>query len=106
MDNNANIKKKLKYLGLDLDNIPDKIKHFEPLEYRPSKYDDDHKYKVYRYIDVNDIEILLTKANRLSTIAEKYRESCTSIYIFRPRQRRKYRKAYTIFIYVIKYGYR
>ena len=83
MDNNADIIKKLEYIGLDLENIPDRIKHFEPLEYRPSKYDDDHTYKVYRYINIEDIEILLTKANRLSSISEKYRESYTFICIFK-----------------------
>ena len=72
MDTNDNIIKKLKYLGLDLEDIPEKIKKFESLEYRPSKFGDEHKYKVYKYVDVCDIEILLTKANRLSPISEKY----------------------------------
>ena len=103
MDSNANIIKKLEYIGLDLENIPDKIKHFEPLEYRPSKYDDDHKYKVYRYIDINDIEILLTKSNRLSPISEKYRKGCSFIPVFKSKRGRKYRIAYTVFIYGVKY---
>ena len=83
MDTNGEILEKLKYIGLDLDNIPESIRRFEPLEYRPSKYDDNHTYKVYKYVDVSNIEILLTKANRLSTIAEKYRKSCSFICIFR-----------------------
>lgn len=73
MDTNENIIDKLKYIGLDLDNIPEKIKEFKSLDYRPSKYNDEHTYKIYKYIDVNDIQILLTTANRLSTITEKYR---------------------------------
>ena len=72
MNTNDNVIKKLEYLGLDLENIPEKIKRFEPLEYRPSKFGDEHKYKVYKYINVCDIEILLTKTNRLSPVTEKY----------------------------------
>ena len=101
MEKNENILKKLEYLNLDLDNIPENIKDFEPLEYRPSKYDDEHKYKVYKYVNINDIEILLTKANRLSTISEKYRECCSVICIFKSKRRAKYRKTYKVFIYGI-----
>lgn len=79
MNTNENIIDKLEYIGLDLSNIPDRFKKFKPLEYRPSKYDDEHTYKVYRFINVSDIEILLTKANRLSSISEKYRQSSSTL---------------------------
>ena len=72
MNTNDNIIDKFKYLGLDLDNIPKEIKEFKSLDYRPSKYNDDHTYKVYRYVDINDIQILLTPTSRLSNISEKY----------------------------------
>ena len=83
MDTNKNIVKKLEYLGLNLDDIPEKIKNFEPLEYRPSKLGDEHKYKVYKYINVCDIEILLTKTNRLNSISEKYRKCCSFVCFFK-----------------------
>ncbi len=73
MSTNDNIIDKFKYIGLDLDNIPESIKEFDSLDYRPSKYYDEHIYKVYKYIDVNDIQILLTPTNRLCDVAEKYR---------------------------------
>ncbi len=73
MNTNDNIIDKFKYLGLDLASIPELIREFEPLDYRPSKYNDEHLYKVYKYINVNDIQILLTPTNRLSDISEKYR---------------------------------
>ena len=72
MNTNDNIINKFKYIGLDLDNIPKFIKDFEPLEYRPSKYNDEHMYKVYKYVNIKDIQILITPTNRLSGIAEKY----------------------------------
>ena len=72
MNTNDNIIDKFKYIGLDLDNIPKLIREFEPLDYRPSKYNDEHMYKVYKYVNINDIQILLTPTNRLSDISEKY----------------------------------
>ena len=85
MNTNDNIIEKFKYIGLDLDNIPKKIKEFEPLDYRPSKYNDQHTYKVYKYVNVDDIQILLTPTNRLSDISEKYRKSSSSLRIFSTR---------------------
>ncbi len=90
MSTNDNIIDKFKYLGLDLASIPKFIKDFEPLDYRPSKYNDEHVYKVYKYINIKDIQILLTPTNRLSDIAEKYRESSSYLCIFNTRGRRKY----------------
>ena len=98
MSTNDNVIDKLNYIGLDLENIPDRIKQFTPLEYRPSKYNDEHVYKIYKYINVNDIQILLTKANRLSSVIEKYRKSSSSLCIFKSKRRRKHRKIYKIFI--------
>lgn len=79
MDTNENIVNKLEYIGLDLNNIPSFLKEFEPLDYRPSKYNEEHVYKVYKYINIKDIQILLTPTNRLSYISEKYRESGSSL---------------------------
>ena len=72
METNENIIDKLNYIGLDLNNIPKFIKDFEELDYWPSKYNDEHLYKVYKYIDIADIQILLTPTNRLSYMGEKY----------------------------------
>ena len=75
MDTNENIINKLEYIGLNFDDIPDAIRNFKPLDYRPSKYDDEHTYKVYKYVNVGDIQILLTKTNRLCDIREKYKKA-------------------------------
>jgi len=94
LNTNENIVNNLKYLGLDLENIPDSIKEFVPLDYRPSKFNDEHNYKVYKYVNVEDIQILLTPTNRLCDISEKYRESSSFIWIFNTRKGRKHRKTY------------
>lgn len=56
------IKKKLEYIGLDLNNIPETLKTYTSLDFRPSKFNDDKTYKTYRYLNVKDIEIMLTRS--------------------------------------------
>lgn len=65
----------LEYLGLDLDNIPENLKNFEPLEYRVPRFYDEKQYKQYRYVDIKDIQILLSPTNRLTDLNEKYKKA-------------------------------
>ena len=77
LDRNKSIKEKLKYLGLDLDNIPKELKNYKPLEYRIIKFYEEKQYKQYRYIPVKNIQILLSPTNRLDDIEEKYKKAGT-----------------------------
>ena len=77
LDRNKSIKEKLKYLGLDLDNIPKEFKNYKPLEYRIPKFYEEKQYKQYRYIPVKNIQILLSPTNRLDDIEEKYKKAGT-----------------------------
>ena len=63
----------LKYIGLDLNKIPAFLTKHESLNFRPSKSYDDSIYKVYKYVNIKEIEILLTPQNRLNDIKEKYK---------------------------------
>ena len=69
------LKEKIKYLGIDFENIPDVIKNSKPLEYRIKKQYDEKQYRQYRYIPIKDIQILLTPTNRLDEIEEKYKKA-------------------------------
>lgn len=66
---------KLEYLNLDLDRIPQTLKKFEPLEYRITRFYDEKQYRQYRYIDIKDIQILLSPTNRLTDLNEKYKKA-------------------------------
>ena len=70
-----NLTEKMKYIGLNLNDIPASLKSFENLEYRPIRNYDEKNYKTYRYLNVKDIKILLTKHNRLDAITEKYADA-------------------------------
>ena len=63
---------KLQYIGLDLDAIPEFVKEYKELEFRPSRQCNDREYTVYQYVSINQIQILLTPTNRLVDIKEKY----------------------------------
>ena len=69
------ISDKLDYLGLDLNKIPEKFKKFEPLEYRVPRFYDEKQYRQYRYVDIKDIEILLSPTNRLDDLSERYKKA-------------------------------
>lgn len=72
---NADIKEKLEYLGLDLNNIPKELSKYKPLDFRIPKFYDEKQYRQYRYIPTKNIQILLSQTNRLDDIAEKYKKA-------------------------------
>lgn len=65
----------LKYIGLDLEKIPEFLLEYKDVDFKPSKTYEENTFKVYRHIHLNDIQILLTPKNRLNTIVEKYSEA-------------------------------
>ncbi len=69
------IEEKLRYIGLDLDDIPEDLLQIHKLNFRVLKGYNEKKYKQYRYINVSDIDILLTPAHRLTDLKEKYEKA-------------------------------
>ena len=69
------IMKNLSYIGLDLENVPDFLMNYKDVDFKPNKTYEENSYKVYRYIHLNDIQILLTPKNRMNTAFEKYSEA-------------------------------
>ena len=62
----------LNYIGLDLNNVPDFLMEYEDVDYKPTRAYEQSDFKVYKYIHLKDIQILLTPTNRLNSITEKY----------------------------------
>ena len=69
------IKKKLEFIGLDMDEIPKTLKLVEDLKFRPNSGFDEKKYRQYRFVSPKEIQILLSPTNRLDDIKEKYSKS-------------------------------
>ena len=64
---------KVKYIGFELGKVPEVLQEFEPLNYRLPKVYDEKSYKIYKYIDVSDVEILVTPKDRLAELSERYK---------------------------------
>ena len=99
-DDRNNIKDKLNYIQLDLNNIPYFLKEFEPLEFRAARFYNENKYKVYKYLSVNDIDILLTATDRLASASEKYKLS-SHIYEYLDPKNKEDIEKHTTFLHML-----
>ena len=63
---------KLDYLDLDLENIPEFLYDFEPLNFNLSRLNNDKDHKVFRFVPINKIDILITPCLRSDSVREKY----------------------------------
>ena len=68
----SKVQEVLDYIGLDLKQVPDNLTEYTKINFRTVKGYNEKKYKQYRYINVSDIEILLSPTNRMDSIKEKY----------------------------------
>ena len=66
------MKEKLEYIGLNLDEIPQTLMLVEDLQFKPNVGIDEKKYRQYRYVSPKEIQILLSPTNRLDDVKEKY----------------------------------
>ncbi len=71
----SKLQDKLDYIGIDLNKIPRCIKQYTEISFRTIKGYDEKKYKQYRFINVNDIEILISPTNRVDSIKDKYEQA-------------------------------
>ncbi len=95
------IEDKIEYLGIDLDKIPDKIKKFEPLEFRVPRLYDEKQYRQYKFVPINDIQILLSPTNRLDTLEEKYKKA-SPLYEYLDNKNEENLLKYTTFLNMLK----
>lgn len=77
-DNIQEVIEKLNYIRLDLQNIPYIFKNYKPIEYTWTRGYEDNKLRVYKFVDIDDIQILITPKNRLDSLHDRY-ESATPI---------------------------
>lgn len=61
----------LEYIGLDLDKIPQELSNIEPIHF--SDFSNSNTYKVYEYVSVHDLEILITPLDRTADLRERYK---------------------------------
>ena len=74
-ENDKEIKEKLEEIGLDLKKVPSYLTQVEPISYRVIKKYEQSSEKVYKYINIKDIEILITQSDRLDEMSLKYKKA-------------------------------
>lgn len=72
---NGDLTNKLEFLGLNLENIPEYLKDFSPLNFNTSRLNNDKDHRVYRFVPIDKIEILITPCLRGDDIKKKYSEA-------------------------------
>ena len=80
LDIEPGLKEKLDYIGLDLQKVPKEIIEYQNLNYKIIKNYDEKQYKQYRFVDVKNIQILLSGTNRLNSVKEKYENAKPLMY--------------------------
>ena len=78
-DEKLKIQANLEYIGLDLNNIPEFIKNYRPLEFRPIRGFSENKSRIYKYLNIKDIQIYITPRNKMDLLSKKY-EECSQLY--------------------------
>lgn len=78
-DEKLKIQTNLEYIGLDLNNIPEFIKNYKPLEFRTIRGFTENKSRVYKYLNIKDIQIYITPRNKMDLLSKKY-EECNQLY--------------------------
>ena len=78
-DEKIKIQTNLEYIGLDLNNIPESIKNYRPLQFRPIRGFNENKSRVYKYLNIRDIQIYITPRNKMDLLSKKY-EECNQLY--------------------------
>ena len=68
----GDLQKKLEYLGLDLDNVPDGITEFHPLNFNVTRLNNDKDHRVFRFVPIDKIDILITPCLRTDSLKDKY----------------------------------
>ncbi|MBR3512154.1 MAG: hypothetical protein IKN74_04260 [Clostridia bacterium] len=70
-----NLRAKLDYIGLDLDKLPECVTDFNGFQFNVSRLNNDKDHKIYKFVPIDKIEILLTPTLREDTISQKYNKA-------------------------------
>ena len=96
------ILEKLKYLNLDLDNIPEQILRYEPLNFATSRLNNDKAHRVFKFIPIDQIEILLTPCLRGDSVSQKYSKSMPLKQYLNPEKTEEGLERYTTLLKLLK----
>ncbi len=92
------LQKKLRYLNLDLEEVPDEITEFKPLNFNVSRLSNDKDHRVFRYVPVDKIDILFTPYLRTDDLRDKYSKAIPLHKFILPAEEEEDIEKYTLFL--------
>lgn len=98
----GSLQKKLDYLNLDLDNIPGEIIDHEPLNFNVSRLNNDKDHRIFRFVPIDKIEILITPTLRTDPLKEKYAKAMPLHKYILPAENEEDVEKYTTFLKMLK----
>lgn len=95
------LNEKVKYIGFELGEVPEILKDVDLLNYRiPRGNYDEKTYRKYKYIPVENIEILITPTNRLDELEKRYK-SAKPLYTYMKAETNEQIENYAYFLKMI-----
>lgn len=99
MENITNdLQKKLDYLDLDLEDIPDDVTNFKPLNFSVSRLNNDKDHRIFRFVPIDQIDILITPSLRTDPLKDKYAKSLPLYKYIYPAKEEEDIERYTTFL--------
>lgn len=84
-DTKEELLSKLEYLGLNTDEIPEYLKDFSPISFNLSRLNNnDRDHRVFQFVPIDKIQILLTPSLRNDDIKDKYSKAVPLGRFFNP----------------------
>lgn len=90
--------KKLKYLNLDLDDIPGEVTDYRPLNFNVSRLNNDKDHRVFRFVPIDKIDILITPSLRTEPLKDKYAKAVPLYKYILPAESDEDIERYTTFL--------
>lgn len=75
---------KLKYLGINKEKIPEYLKDFSPISFNTTRLNNDKVHRVFQFVPIDKIQILLTPCLRGDDIKDKYSKAVPLGRFFNP----------------------
>ena len=96
------LQKKLQYLNLDLDNVPNEIVDYQPLNFNVSRLNNDKDHRIFRFVPIDKIDILISPCLRTDSLKDKYSNALPLFkYIF-PAKKEEDIERYTMFLKMLE----
>lgn len=80
----------LTYLNLNLKKLPNCLKNSDSVDIKSTELQSEKDYKVYKFININDINIVLTNTHRLDEPSNKTKNMNVLSYYFDPKNEEEY----------------